>query len=73
MITPVQELYEVWAADSELRDALAQSLDPRGPDGFFEAYVTHAAIDAAAGGLARGACQLLGKLCPTVYVWERRA
>jgi SAM-dependent methyltransferase len=27
----VQELYELWAADSELRDALTRSLDPRGP------------------------------------------
>jgi SAM-dependent methyltransferase len=32
-----------------------------------------AAIDAAVGGLAWGVYQLLGKLCPTVYVWERRA
>ena len=32
-----------------------------------------AAVDAAAGGLAWGVYQLLGKLCPTVYVWERRA
>jgi hypothetical protein len=31
------------------------------------------AVDAAAGGLAWGVYQLLGKLCPTVYVWERRA
>jgi SAM-dependent methyltransferase len=32
-----------------------------------------AAVDAAAGGLTWGVYQLLGKLCPTVYVWERRA
>ena len=31
------------------------------------------AVDAAAYGLSWGAYQLLGKLCPTVYVWERRA
>ncbi len=31
------------------------------------------AVDAAAGGLAWGVYQVLGKLCPTVYVWERRA
>ena len=31
------------------------------------------AVDAAYGGLAWGVYQLLGKLCPTVYVWERRA
>jgi hypothetical protein len=180
LITQVQRLYEVWAADSELRNALGQSLDPRGPEWLFQvfaelgprrgdlvldagggvllAYVTHAtdrlepaetdelvrrlalqrssldpahletaageaglalrsverlrsewrerllgdadwdvsrdlvklarlrrrepqlvelygaaAIDAAAGGLAWGVYQLLGKLCPTVYVWERRA
>jgi ubiquinone/menaquinone biosynthesis C-methylase UbiE len=32
-----------------------------------------ATVDAAAGGLMWGVYQLLGKLCPTVYVWERRA
>jgi len=32
-----------------------------------------AAVDAAAGGLTWGVYQLLGKLCPTVYVWERHA
>ena len=31
------------------------------------------AVDAAVGGLAWGVYQLLGKLCPTVFVWERRA
>jgi SAM-dependent methyltransferase len=31
------------------------------------------AVDAAAYGLSWGAYQLLGKLCPTVYVWDRRA
>ena len=30
-----------------------------------------AAVDAALGGLIWGIYQLLGKLCPTVYVWER--
>jgi SAM-dependent methyltransferase len=34
----VEELYEVWAADSELRDALAHSLDPRGTDWLFETF-----------------------------------
>lgn len=38
MTTPVQKLYEVWAADSELRDALAQSLAPRGTDWLFDAF-----------------------------------
>jgi len=32
-----------------------------------------AAVDAAFAGLVWGIYQLLGKLCPTVYVWERRA
>jgi hypothetical protein len=32
-----------------------------------------ATVDAAAGGLMWGVYQLLGKLCPTVYVWERSA
>jgi ubiquinone/menaquinone biosynthesis C-methylase UbiE len=34
----VQELYELWAGDSELRDELKQSLDPRGSDWLFEAF-----------------------------------
>ncbi len=38
-----------------------------------EAEYGAAAVEAAAGGLAWGIYQLLGKLCPTVYVWERRA
>jgi SAM-dependent methyltransferase len=32
-----------------------------------------ASVAAAAGGRLWGMYQLLGKLCPTVYVWERRA
>lgn len=32
-----------------------------------------AAVEAAFGGLLWGIYQLLGKLCPTVYVWERHA
>jgi SAM-dependent methyltransferase len=31
------------------------------------------AVEALTGGLLWGVYQLLGKLCPTVYVWERRA
>ena len=34
----VHELYELWAADSELRDALTRSLDPRGPDWLLDAF-----------------------------------
>jgi SAM-dependent methyltransferase len=32
-----------------------------------------ATVNAAAGGRLWGVYQLLGKLCPTIYVWERRA
>ena len=32
-----------------------------------------AAVDAAWGGLVWGVYQMIGKLCPTIYVWERRA
>ena len=32
-----------------------------------------ARVAAAAGGRLWGLYQLLGKLCPAVYVWERRA
>src|SRR5262249_60166464 len=35
---PVRELYEVWAADSELRDELGQSLEPRGADWLFDLF-----------------------------------
>jgi len=38
LTTPVQKLYEVWAGDSELRDALAQSLAPRGTDWLFDVF-----------------------------------
>jgi SAM-dependent methyltransferase len=34
----VQELYELWAGDADLRDALRQSLDPRGADWLFDAF-----------------------------------
>lgn len=32
-----------------------------------------ASVEALAGGILWGVYQLLGKLCPTVYVWKRRA
>ncbi|MFL5935734.1 MAG: class I SAM-dependent methyltransferase [Gaiellaceae bacterium] len=38
MTTPVQKLYEVWAGDSEFREALGQSLEPRGTDWLFEVF-----------------------------------
>jgi hypothetical protein len=56
----VHELYELWAGESELRDALTRSLDPRGPDRPFEV-------------LAALGPQVLGELCPTVDVWDRAA
>jgi hypothetical protein len=61
----VQELYELWAGDQELREALERSLDPRGTHWPSEAFADlgAAAVEAAAGGV--------GKLCPTVYVWQR--
>lgn len=34
----VQELYELWAEDSELRETLRRSLDPRGAEWLFEAF-----------------------------------
>jgi SAM-dependent methyltransferase len=34
----VHELYELWAADSELRDTLTRSVDPRGPDWLFDVF-----------------------------------
>jgi molybdopterin/thiamine biosynthesis adenylyltransferase len=37
-MTTVQELYELWAADSELRDELTRSLDPRGSEWLFTAF-----------------------------------
>jgi tetrahydromethanopterin S-methyltransferase subunit B len=69
----VQELYELWAGDQQLRDALERSLDPRGTHWLFEPFADlgAAAVEAAAGGLTRGIYQLLGKLCPTDYVWQR--
>jgi ubiquinone/menaquinone biosynthesis C-methylase UbiE len=35
---PVEELYEIWSRDSELRARLDQSLEPRGVDWLFEAF-----------------------------------
>ncbi len=34
----VHELYELWAGDAELRDALTRSLGPRGTDWLFEVF-----------------------------------
>jgi ubiquinone/menaquinone biosynthesis C-methylase UbiE len=39
-MTSVEQLYEIWSRDSELRDALAQSLDPRGFDWLFELFAS---------------------------------
>ena len=38
MAPTVQQLYELWADDAELRDALTLSLDPRGVDWLFEKF-----------------------------------
>ena len=37
-MSSVRELYEVWAADSELRNELGHSLEPRGADWLFEVF-----------------------------------
>jgi len=34
----VQQLYELWAADSELREELQRSLEPRGLDSLYETF-----------------------------------
>jgi SAM-dependent methyltransferase len=36
----VQELYELWAGDSNLREELEQSLDPRGTEWLFELFAS---------------------------------
>jgi SAM-dependent methyltransferase len=36
----VQELYELWAEDSELHQTLSRSLEPRGTDWLFELFAT---------------------------------
>src|SRR5260370_39743564 len=38
MSPTVQELYELWADEAELNDALQRSLAPRGLDSLFEAF-----------------------------------
>jgi SAM-dependent methyltransferase len=35
-----EELYELWSGDAELRDTLAQSLDPRGTEWLFELFAS---------------------------------
>jgi SAM-dependent methyltransferase len=47
-VPTVQELYELWAADSELRDALTQSLQPRGTEWLYDVF---AALDPQPGQL----------------------
>jgi ubiquinone/menaquinone biosynthesis C-methylase UbiE len=39
-MTSVQELYELWAGDSELHAALEQSLEPRGTEWLFELFAS---------------------------------
>jgi SAM-dependent methyltransferase len=43
-----QELYELWAGDSELQEALRRSLEPRGPQWLYDAF---AALGPCAGDL----------------------
>jgi SAM-dependent methyltransferase len=45
-MTSVEQLYEIWSRDSDLRDALAGSLDPRGTDWLFDLF---ASLDPRAG------------------------
>ena len=40
MIPTVQELYELWAGESELQDDLQRSLGPRGADWLFELFAS---------------------------------
>ena len=84
----VQQLYELWAGDDDLDEELSTSPEPRGPDWLFELFArleprpeelvadvgcrdARHAIRIAADHVW-GVDQLLGKLEPTVYVWERR-
>jgi SAM-dependent methyltransferase len=39
-MTSVENLYEVWAGDSELHSTLARSLDPRGTEWLFELFAS---------------------------------
>jgi SAM-dependent methyltransferase len=39
-VISVQELYELWAEDSELHQALSRSLEPRGTDWLFELFAS---------------------------------
>jgi hypothetical protein len=72
----VHELYELWAGESELDAELVQSLEPRGTDSLFDVFSSlgrepgQLPVDVGARD-ARHAVRL-GKLCPTVYVLERR-
>jgi SAM-dependent methyltransferase len=57
-----------WDANADL---LALARLHRDRNAFVDRYGA-AAVYAAEGGLLWGVYQLLGKLCPTVYVWEKR-
>jgi ubiquinone/menaquinone biosynthesis C-methylase UbiE len=39
-MTSVDELYEIWSRDAELREQLKQSLEPRGTDWLFELFAS---------------------------------
>jgi ubiquinone/menaquinone biosynthesis C-methylase UbiE len=69
------EWRERWIEDETWdprQDLLALARLDRRRDELVERYGTFA-VDAARNGLLWGIYQLLGKLAPTVYVWERRA
>jgi SAM-dependent methyltransferase len=69
------EWRERWIEDGEWdagADLLSLARLRRGRDELAARY-GDVALDGAWSGLVWGIYQLLGKLCPTVYVWERRA
>src|SRR5262249_22098024 len=45
-MTSVDDLYEIWSRDSELRETLKQPLEPRGTEWLFELF---ASLDPRAG------------------------
>jgi SAM-dependent methyltransferase len=69
------EWRERWIEDGDLDTAtglLAIARIDRGRSELVERFGTQA-IDVARNGFLWGIYQMLGKLCPTVYVWERNA
>ena len=48
-------------------------LEGQNPTGSIKDRIAKTMIEAVRGGQLWGIFQMIGKLCPTVYVWERRA